>query len=34
MEDGWSEADAISSDEQNHLTMYGQRPLHSSYPYI
>ena len=24
--------DAISNDEQNHITMYGQRLLHCSYP--
>ena len=24
--------DAISSDEHNHLTMYGQKPLHCSFP--
>ena len=26
-----SDKDAISSDEQNHITMYGQRLLHCSY---
>ena len=24
--------DAVSSDEQNHITIYGLRPLHCGYP--